>query len=72
MGAVYLRLMERRNPGEHRAPLFDSKGLLGFRPWMLALAVFLACAIGVVLMEQSRDARAMWAQAQVAQDASGR
>jgi hypothetical protein len=64
--------MERQNPGEHRAPLFDSKGLLGFRPWMLALAVFLACAIGVVLMEQSRDARAMWAHAQIADDAPDR
>lgn len=30
---------------------------------MLALAVLLACAIGVAVMEQVRDARAMWAQA---------
>jgi hypothetical protein len=71
-GAVYLRRMERRNPGEHRVPLFDSKGLLGFRPWMLALAVFLACAIGVVVMEQRRDARAMWAHAQIAEDGPAR
>jgi len=37
--------------------------LLEFRPWMLALAVFLACAIGIAVMEQSRDDGAMWAQA---------
>lgn len=30
---------------------------------MLAIAVFLACAIGVAVMEQVREARAMWAQA---------
>jgi hypothetical protein len=64
--------MEWRTPGEHRVPLFDSKGLLGFRPWMLALAVFLACAIGVVVMEQRRDARAMWAHAQIAEDGPAR
>jgi hypothetical protein len=44
-------------------PLFDAKGILGFRPWMLALAVFLACAIGIAVMEQFRDAASMWAQA---------
>jgi hypothetical protein len=38
---------------------------------MLALAVFLACAIGIAVMEQFRDAAStMWAQ--VAQDAPGR
>jgi hypothetical protein len=62
--------MQRRNPPEARVPLFDAKGLLGFRPWMLALAVFLACAIGIAVMEQFRDAASMWAQ--VAQDAPGR
>jgi hypothetical protein len=36
--------------------------LLEFRPWMLALAVFLACAIGITIMEQVRDARDVWAQ----------
>jgi ABC-type polysaccharide/polyol phosphate export permease len=61
--------MQRRNATENRAPLFDAKGLLGFRPWMLALAVFLACAIGVALMEQFRDTATMWAQA--AADAPG-
>jgi hypothetical protein len=29
---------------------------------MLALAVFLACAIGVAVMEQFRDAQSFWAQ----------
>lgn len=29
---------------------------------MLALAVFLACAIGIAIMEQARDPRSMWAQ----------
>ncbi len=29
---------------------------------MLALAVFLACALGIAVMEQFRDGRAMWAQ----------
>jgi hypothetical protein len=28
---------------------------------MLALAVFLACAIGIAVMEQVREAREMWA-----------
>lgn len=61
--------MDRRNPAEHRVTLFDAKGLLGFRPWMLALAVFLACALGIAVMEQFRDTASMWAQAeQVAAD----
>ncbi len=38
------------------------KGLLEFRPWMLALAVFLACALGIAVMEQFGDARQVWAQ----------
>ncbi|HEY6001353.1 MAG TPA: hypothetical protein VIV57_00685 [Anaeromyxobacter sp.] len=54
--AVYLRIMDPRNlPG-------CAKGLLEFRPWMLALAVFLACALGIAVMEQFRDGRAFWAQ----------
>ena len=39
------------------------KALLDFKPWMLALAVFLACAIGIGLMERLRD-RNLWAQAE--------
>jgi len=54
--AVYLRIMERRNLPD------CAKGLLEFRPWMLALAVFLACALGIAVMEQFRDGRSMWAQ----------
>ncbi len=41
-----------------------AKGLLEFRPWMLALAVFLACALGIAVMEQFRYGRVMWAQAE--------
>ncbi len=48
--------MEARNPSER------AKGLLEFRPWMLALAVLLACALGIAVMEQFRDGRSMWAQ----------
>jgi hypothetical protein len=54
--AVYLRIMDPRDlPG-------CAKGLLEFRPWMLALAVILACALGIAVMEQFRDGRAFWAQ----------
>ena len=61
----------QRNPPEARTPLFDANGILGFRPWMLALAVFLACAIGIGLMERFRDADSMWAQA-AAESSPGR
>lgn len=37
--------------------------LLEFHPWMLALAVFLACAIGIGVMEQLRERPQMVAQA---------
>ena len=52
-----LRAREPRHPGVR------PRDLLEFRPWMLALAVFLACAIGIAIMEQARDPRSMWAQA---------
>ena len=39
------------------------KALLDFKPWMLALAVFLACAIGIGLMERLRE-NDLWAQAE--------
>lgn len=39
-----------------------AKGLLEFKPWMLALAVFLACALGIAVMEQFREAQSEWAQ----------
>lgn len=55
--------MERPNPSGRRAARFSPGSLLEFRPWMLALAVFLACAIGVAVMKQVAEARAIWAQA---------
>lgn len=42
------------------------RALLDFKPWMLALAVFLACAIGIGLMERLRD-HDLWAQAEPVQ-----
>ena len=54
--------MERPNPTAHRDLLLAARGLLEFKPWMLALAVFLACALGVAVMEQFRDAQSIWAQ----------
>jgi hypothetical protein len=61
--AVYLRGMMQEPHADRpdRAPLKPAD-LLEFRPWMLALAVFLACAIGIVLMERVREARDQWAQ----------
>jgi hypothetical protein len=50
-----------RKPGPAAQRPLDR--LLEFRPWMLAIAVFLACAIGVAIMERSRDGGQMWAQA---------
>lgn len=44
--------------------------LLEFRPWMLALAVLLACAIGLAVMDELSRDRAVWAQAD--QAAAGR
>lgn len=46
-----------------RTPRTRLEALLEFHPWMLALAVFLACAIGIAIMERSRDDGTMWAQA---------
>ena len=62
-------MMDRKDNEQGRAPL-SPKDLLEFRPWMLALAVFLACAIGITIMEQVREARDMWAAFQP-QDDSG-
>ena len=55
--------MEPRNPTGRRESLNAARALLEFKPWMLALAVFLACALGVAVMEQFRDAQSIWAQA---------
>jgi hypothetical protein len=59
--------MDRRNMTGNP---FNAKALLEFKPWMLALAVFLACALGVAVMEQFRDT-SMWAQ-MTPQDAAAR
>lgn len=40
--------------------------LLEFHPWMLALVVFLACAVGIAIMEQVRERPQMVAQATTA------
>ncbi len=61
--------MAPRTPAQDRAQWFRASRLLEFRPWMLALAVFLACAIGITVMEQFRDGRVMWAQAEPQQAA---
>jgi hypothetical protein len=61
--AVYL---PGQMPGTSRqlpGALQRLKELLEFHPWMLALAVFLACAIGIAAMEQLRDRPTMLAQA---------
>jgi hypothetical protein len=58
--------MAPRTPAQDRARWFSAARLLEFRPWMLALAVFLACALGITLMEQFRDGRELWAQAEQA------
>jgi hypothetical protein len=64
-------MMDRKDNEQGRAPL-SPKDLLEFRPWMLALAVFLACAIGITIMEQVREARDMWAAFQPQDDAGQR
>jgi hypothetical protein len=57
--------IERRT---RRGLLARAEELLEFHPWMLALAVFLACAIGIAVMEQVRTRpQAMVAQAPTAQ-----
>ena len=60
-------MVERDQEPRQRARM-SLPDLLEFRPWMLALAVFLACAIGIAIMEQVRDTRDVWAQF-TAQDA---
>lgn len=69
--AVYLRGMmwPWEDESRGRRPV-QPRDLLEFRPWMLALAVFLACAIGIAIMEQARTPRSMWAQADASADVS--
>jgi hypothetical protein len=49
-------------PARPRKPRPPPAELLPFKPWMLALAVFLACALGVAIMEDVRSPRGLWAQ----------
>jgi len=56
-------MMHRPPPqGQRRGP---PEEFLPFRPWMAALAVLLACALGVAIMEDLRAPRDLWAQATV-------
>jgi hypothetical protein len=55
--------MDSRTPAQDRRPWSGAGRLLEFRPWMLALAVFLGCALGIAVMERF-DGRVMWAQAE--------
>jgi hypothetical protein len=55
---------ERRT---RRGLLARLEELLEFHPWMLALAVFLGCAIGIAVMEQVRnEPQQLYAQARPA------
>jgi hypothetical protein len=49
-------------PDERETPPPRSDEFLPFRPWMLAAAVLLACALGVAVMERL-TAPELWAQA---------
>ena len=50
-------------PDRPKTPRKLPEELLPFKPWMLALAVFLACALGVGIMEDLRGAtRALGAE----------
>jgi hypothetical protein len=69
VAAFYLGPMEPRTPAQDRARWLRASRLLEFRPWMLALAVFLACALGIAVMEQFREGGVLWAQAEPQQQA---
>jgi len=49
-------------PDRPSTPRRPPQELLPFRPWMLALAVFTACALGIAIMEDLRSPRDLWAQ----------
>jgi hypothetical protein len=57
--------MTMPRPPEGDRPRTQPEEFLPFRPWMLALAVLLACALGVAIMEDLRAPHEMWAQASV-------
>jgi hypothetical protein len=54
--------MMQRPTEQGQRPRGQPEEFLPFRPWMLALAVLLACALGVAIMEDLRAPRDMWAQ----------
>jgi len=54
--------MPPRPPHAAPRPRALPEELLPFRPWMLALAVVLGCALGVAIMEDLRAPRDLWAQ----------
>jgi hypothetical protein len=59
--AVYSRIMVQRDqdrPSQRPTP----GDLFAFRPWMLAAAVILACALGIAIMEELGSPRELWAQ----------
>ncbi len=51
------------HPRQTRRPATEE--FLPFRPWMLAVAVLLGCALGVAIMEDLRAPTELWAQASV-------
>jgi hypothetical protein len=57
--------MQPRSPEAPPRTRSQPEEFLPFRPWMLALAVLLACALGVAIMEDLRGPREVWAQADV-------
>jgi hypothetical protein len=57
--------MKPRRTEQGSRPRGSQGEFLPFRPWMLALAVLVACALGVAIMEDLRAPRDVWAQASV-------
>jgi hypothetical protein len=57
--------MTQRSTGQGPRPRGSQDEFLPFRPWMLAVAVLLGCALGVAIMEDLRAPQDMWAQASV-------
>ena len=57
---------DRPTPGPNAGDPF------AFRPWMLAAAVLLACALGIAILEELGAPREMWAQATQARNAAQR
>ena len=57
--------MTQRPTDQAQRPRGSQDEFLPFRPWMLALAVLLACALGVAILEDLRAPQELWAQASV-------